>query len=388
MTNEMMVSMVSGVAIETADALSQENKKTKDSVEIEKDDHILSIDELVSKGKKYKATDIHMVAGLPAKFRINGTLVSGTSYVLTPELCTAYAREIVGPEEFDETAGEIDAAKTFANNRCRINIFKQQGKHSIALRILAEDIPDIFTLGLPDVVEKFITMNKGIILVTGETGSGKSTSLAAIINGINKQRAVHIVTLEEPIEYIYTPDRAVINQREVGTDTESFSTGIRAVLREDPNVILFGEMRDKESIEMAITAAETGHLVFATLHTNSAADSVDRIVSTFPPESQNLARVRISSALHAILSQQLLPKKGGGRILAYELMVVNSPIAALIREGKTEQLLNTMQMNQNIGCTTMDDCLYKLFKDGKITESTCLEAAHNPNGLKARIHNK
>ena len=238
----------------------------------------MTIDQLVVKAREDHASDIHLICGLPPKYRKDGRLQDMADQALTANDCTAYARQLAGtPEAFDEYlhTGELDAADTFAGNRCRIHIFRQQGVPSVALRLLSDRIPKLDALGLPPAALKLPDLHKGIVLVTGETGSGKSTTLAALLDYINHNYYSHIVTLEDPVEYVYTPDKCAINQREVGKDTMSFAAGLRASLREDPNVILIGEMRDRETIETAITAAETGHLVFGTLHTGSAEPAGD-----------------------------------------------------------------------------------------------------------------
>ena len=251
----------------------------------------MTIEELVIKAKEDGASDIHLVCGITPRYRLDGEMVSMTSSPLTHEVCEAYAKEMAGEEyEKIQSIGELDLAKTIAGERVRINLFRQQGSVSAALRILSSKIPRLEDLGLPPVVSEFASWKKGIILVTGETGSGKSTTLAAVLNEINHTRNAHIITLEDPIEYIYEPDKCVINQREVGADTRSYADGLRGVLREDPDIILIGEMRDPNTIETALMAAETGHLVFATLHTNSAPDSIDRIVGTYPAEKKSNVR--------------------------------------------------------------------------------------------------
>ena len=246
---------------------------------------MMTVEELVVKAREDGASDIHLIYNLPPKYRKSGVLEDMCDEPLTAEDCLFYARDLAGTDEAYEMyveTGELDAANTYAGNRCRIHIFRQQGLPSVALRLLSDKIPKLDTLGLPPAALKLPDLHKGIVLVTGETGSGKSTTLAALLDYINHTKKCHIVTLEDPVEYVYTPDKAAINQREVGKDTLSFAAGLRASLREDPNVILIGEMRDRETIETAITAAETGHLVFGTLHTGSASDAVDRIVQVFP----------------------------------------------------------------------------------------------------------
>ena len=344
----------------------------------------MTIEQLVAKAREDHASDIHLILGLPPKYRKDGQLEDMTNQPLTLSDCVSYAKELAGtPEAYDEYlhTGELDAAETYAGNRCRIHIFRQQGAPSVALRLLSDKIPKLDTLGLPPAALKLPELHKGIVLVTGETGSGKSTSLAALLDYINHTRKSHIVTLEDPVEYIYTPDKCAINQREVGKDTMSFAAGLRASLREDPNVILIGEMRDRETIETAITAAETGHLVFGTLHTGSASDAVDRIVQVFPEGMQTQIRLQ-SMCLQAVLTQQLIPKKGGGRALACEMMVVTDAIRNLIRNGNTPQIANTIATSAAIGGQTMDQALVKLVRGGQITKDMAMKYAHEQDYIK------
>ena len=332
---------------------------------------MMTIEEMVAKAKADGASDIHLICGIRPKYRVSGSLEDMIDEVMTPDDCIAAARFLCGDryDEFDEI-GELDAAETYADNRCRIHVFKQQG-------FLREEIPKIDNLGLPPIVPTLTELHKGIVLVTGETGSGKSTTLAALIDSINHKYRYHIVTLEDPVEYIYKPDMCAINQREVGKDTRSFSDGLRASLREDPNVILIGEMRDRDTIETAITAAETGHLVFGTLHTGSASDAVDRIVQVFPADAQTQIRLQLSMTLAAVLTQQLVPKKGGGRALACELMIVTDAIRNLIRAGNTPQIANAVATSSAIGGMTMDQALVKLVRSGTITKDVALHYSHN-----------
>jgi twitching motility protein PilT len=249
----------------------------------------------------------------------------------------------------------------------------------LAVRLLAKDIPDLGSLGLPPAVLDFPRYRKGIVLVTGETGSGKSTTLAALLDSINRTRSEHIITLEDPIEYIYQPDRCSIDQREIGSDTESYANGLRAILREDPDVILIGEMRDLDTIETALTAAETGHLVFSTLHTQSAPDSIDRLVDVFPEGRQRQIRLQLSQTLAAVVSQQLLTRRDeSGRCAACEVMVVNAAIRNLIREGKTPQIANSMATSADIGSITMDNALIQLMHAGKISSEVAQTYAFDP----------
>ncbi len=346
---------------------------------------MMTVEELVAKAKADGASDIHLICGLPPKYRKDGQVVDMDSTPMTPDDCFAVARYLAGSDAAYETfdaEGELDAAESYAGNRCRIHIFKQQGTPSVALRLLREEIPKLDDLGLPPAVPQLTQLHKGIVLVTGETGSGKSTTLAALMDAINHSQRAHIVTLEDPVEYIYKPDLCAINQREVGKDTKSFAMGLRASLREDPNVILIGEMRDRDTIETAITAAETGHLVFGTLHTGSAADSVDRIVQVFPSDAQTQIRLQLSMTLQAVLTQQLVPKKGGGRALAAELMIVTDAIRNLIRAGNTPQIANAVATSAAIGGQTMDQALVRLVRGGQITREMAIHYAHEAEYVK------
>lgn len=344
-----------------------------------------NIESLVLKAREDGASDIHLIKGLPPKYRKDGQLENMAEEPLSAEDCVAYAKALALTEEGYQTylsTGELDAAETYAGNRCRIHIFRQQGHPSAAVRLLSDRIPKLETLGLPPAALELPSLHKGIVLVTGETGSGKSTTLAALLDYINHTKKCHIVTLEDPVEYMYTPDKAAINQREVGKDTESFASGLRASLREDPNVILIGEMRDRETIETAITAAETGHLVFGTLHTGSASDAVDRIVQVFPEGMQQQIRLQLSMVLQAVITQQLIPKKMGGRSLAVEMMVVTDAIRNLIRNGNTPQIANAIATSSAIGGQTMDQALCKLVRSGAITKDMAIQYAHEAEYVK------
>lgn len=333
------------------------------------------IEEYVAQAQAGGASDIHLVRGLTPRYRVDGAIREMDSEPLTAPQCENIVRELAGGEFGNlRVVGEADLALTIAGVRCRLNLFRQQGAWSAAIRLLNEHIPELSELGLPTAAAEFPAYSQGLVLITGETGSGKSTTLAAILNQINRRERKHILTLEDPIEYVYTPDKCVINQREVGKDTQSFAAGLRAALREDPDVILVGEMRDLETIETALTAAETGHLVFGTVHTNSAADSIDRMVDVFPAQRQQQIRLQLSMTLKAVLSQQLLPKVGGGRVLACEVMKVDGAIRNLIREGKTPQIANAIQTTGAIGNILMDRCLQNLVGAGTISRETYASA--------------
>ena len=349
---------------------------------------MVTIEELITRAAELKASDVHLAKGVPPKFRIDGQLQDAKDVPpLTEEDCLNYAKRLAGDKlEEIKDIGQLDLSDTIADHRIRINLFRQQGAISASMHILADDIPELDKLGLPPVVAEFAKWQKGIILVTGETGSGKSTTLAAILDQINHTRREHIITLEDPIEYIYKPDLCLINQREIGTDTQSYAAGLRAILREDPDIILIGEMRDPETIETAMTAAETGHLVFATLHTNSAVESIDRIVGVFPAEKQQQVRLQLSTTIQAVLSQQLLLRKEGhGRVVACETMVMTAAIRNMVREGKTPQMQSALVASSSLGSMSMDSCLVQLVKDGKITLKAALDACANPEHIKKNV---
>ena len=338
------------------------------------------IEQVIAKASEMRASDIHIVCGIPVRFRVDGELQNMDEHITTAAECEQYAAEF-GKEvlEITKNVGEADLAATIYDRRLRVNIFRQQEKFSLCIRLLNDKIPNLEDLNLPAVVSTFPEYRNGLILVTGETGSGKSTTLAALLNRINTTASKHIITLEDPIEYVYKPDKCVINQREVGKDTRTFATGLRAALREDPNVVLVGEMRDFETIETALTAAETGHLVFGTIHTNSASDAVDRIVDVFPEERQRQIRLQLSMSLKAVLSQQLLKKKGGGRVAACEIMIVDHAISNLIREAKTPQIHNALATSAALGSITMENAVAELLREGVISQEVADKAVGSPS---------
>lgn len=342
------------------------------------------IEELIALAAEKRASDVHLIAGLPPKCRIDGRIETLTDGVLTREDCEEYGRQLAGDAADPiEAIGQLDFSASFAGRRLRVNLFRQQGALSAAIRLLGSTIPNLSELGLPEAVKQFSSWNKGIILVTGETGSGKSTTLAAILNEINQNRPLHMITLEDPIEYVYEPAQAIINQREVGVDVESYDKGLYAALREDPDVILIGEMRDLATIETALMAAETGHLVFSTIHTNSAIDSIDRIVGVFPEDKQPQIRMQLSMTLRAVLAQQLVPRAGGqGRAAACELMMITPAIRNLIRDGKTPQMQSYLLSSAKEGSITMDNFLIRMAKEGVITPQTAVDASRDPQEVR------
>lgn len=350
----------------------------------------MNIEQLIALAHEVNASDVHLVCGLPVKFRVGGRLldagVAGDA-PLSHEDCERFAHELAGNDFVHiERTGELDRAETIAGVRVRINLFRQQGHVSAALRLLSDVIPPLESLGLPPAVMDFPKIQRGIVVVTGETGSGKSTTLAALIDAINHTRAENIITMEDPIEYIYTPDRSIISQREIGQDTASYHNALRAVLREDPDIILIGEMRDLDTIQTALTAAETGHFVLATLHTKSAADSIDRMVDVFPEGLQRQVRMQLSTCLVAVLSQQLLPRRdGSGRALACELTMVTPAIRNLIREGKTPQIASSLATSAAAGSITMDNALIALARSRTIDGQTAIDAAHDVDYVRRSV---
>ena len=340
----------------------------------------MNIDLLISRAAGVGASDLHLICGLPPQYRIEGALQPDPKLPpLTAQDCEDLAQQLAGLRFGRlENKGELDGSATIAGSRIRMNIFRQQEHFSMAIRLLADKIPDLAGLGLPPAVMDLTNLNRGIVLVTGETGSGKSTTLAAMIDHINHQRACHVLTLEDPIEYQYTPDRCIFNQREIGRDTENFAGGLRAALREDPDVILVGEMRDYETISAALLAAETGHLVLSTLHTTGAAQTVERIIDACPAESQNQVRIQLAGTLKGIISQCLIPCGGGvTRVPATEFLTGSDAILNLIREGKTHQISAMMQSSAASGMHTLNMDLSRLMQQGYITREEAMKFTNN-----------
>lgn len=330
-----------------------------------------SLHQIINTAISAGSSDIHISTKRPASCRVNGKLFTMDNEILQNADLEAMVEpfmKIKGVADKMETLGEADFAYSFNENaRFRVNMFKQKGEYAVVMRMLPTKMPQPEAIGLPEAVQNFVHLKRGLVLVTGETGSGKSTTLAALINRINETQQKHIITIEDPVEFVHQHKMSLVNQREIGIDTMSFSNALRASLREDPDIILVGEMRDLETIETALTAAETGHLVFSTLHTNSASSTIDRIVDVFPAGQQDQIRVQLANVLEGIVCQQLLPtREGNGRVAAFEVMVANSAIRNLVREGKSFQLTSQIQTGRKQGMQTMDDCLVKLFEQKKI----------------------
>ena len=348
------------------------------------------IDELLEIVVENNSSDLHIASGLPPIMRVDGELKAMRYTPMTPEVSQRMIYDILTDDQIQrfETDLELDCSYQLRKvARFRVNVFKDRGTIASALRLIPTKIPTVQQLGLPAVVEKLARRPRGLLLVTGPTGSGKSTTLASMINQINTERAEHIITIEDPIEYLHTHKKCIINQREVGQDTHQFQNALRASLREDPDALLVGEMRDLETIKLAITCAETGHLVMGTLHTNSAAESVDRIIDVFPADEQEQIRVQLSNNLIAVMSQQLLPRAGQpGRVAAIEVMVANSAIRNLIRENKAHQMHSMIQTGSEVGMQSMDQALRDLYKQSLITYEDAMRRSHNPDELEKLIH--
>ena len=335
----------------------------------------LMIEDLMEQVVESGGSDLHLSAGLPPYIRISGKLTPTEHEPMTAEQCQRLIFQMLNNTQRKtlEQNWELDCSygvKGLA--RFRVNVYKDRGTYAACLRALSSKIPDMDTLGMPEIVREMSEQPRGLILVTGPTGSGKSTTLASMINNINLTRPEHILTVEDPIEFVYEPIQSLIHQRQVGEDTKSFANALRAALREDPDVILVGEMRDLETIQLAITAAETGHLVFGTLHTSSAAQTIDRMIDVFPPSQQMQVRVQLSNSLVAVFSQTLVPRKDPkpgefGRIMAQEIMVITPAISNLIREGKTSQIYSAIQTGGKLGMQTLEKVLADMYKAGKIT---------------------
>ncbi len=331
----------------------------------------MNIKDLLQLTVDRQASDLHIVAGVPPSLRVEGELfaVPGEP-MLTPQAIEALFKEFLSTGILTRLTQnkEVDFSLSFSEKaRFRVNAYTQKASWAGAFRRIPLSIPAIDTLGLPKILHNFTTMKQGLVLVTGPTGHGKSTTLAAMLQEINQNRAAHIVTVEDPIEFIFTPAKSLISQREMNSDTFSWDMALRSVLREDPDVVLVGEMRDFDTIASALTIAETGHLVFATLHTNSAAQSVDRIVDVFPDEQQEQVKLQLSNVLEAVFSQRLIPGVDNKRVVAYETMLGTTAIKTVIREGKTHQIDNIIQTSEEVGMNSLEQSLAVLVKSGKLS---------------------
>ncbi len=346
------------------------------------------IDHLLRELWEREATDLLITAGAPPLVRIDGSLNPvGDERKLSADETTRLVTTVLGSalSERLEREREVDFSFQWGEDaRFRANAFHQRGSISMALRLIPFRIPTFDELRLPAIVDQLVELPQGLVLVTGPTGSGKSTTIASMIDAINERRACHIITIEDPIEYVHHHRNSAVNQREIGTDTQSFARALRSVLREDPDVLLVGEMRDTETIQAALTVAETGHLVFATLHTNDAAQTIDRIVDVFDSEKQSQIRVQLAGSLQAILSQRLVPKIGGGRVAAFEVLIASHAVRNVIRDGRTAQLRNLITTGAQQGMFTIEDALSRLVADDTVDYDEAVTHTLHPKEIRRK----
>lgn len=351
----------------------------------------VTMKQLLEEMVQRNSTDLHLTTGAPPMYRIDGELVPTNYEIMTPELIQNLVYSVLNDQQKKkfEMEWELDFSFGIAGlSRFRGNCFQQRGSVAAALRTIPFEIRGFKELGIPMVVQELAGRPKGLILCTGPTGSGKSTTLAAVIDKVNSERRVHIVTVEDPIEYLFRHKKAIINQRQVGSDTKSFGNALKYVLREDPDCVMVGEMRDPETIGTTLTIAETGHLTLATLHTNSAAESIHRIIDVFPPHQQGQVRAQLAFVVEGVVTQQLLPKIGGGRVLSSEVMVATPAIRALIRDEKEHQIYSTIQAGAKYGMQTMNQSLYTLYAKRLITLETAFDYTPNIEEFEHMVEQK
>ncbi|MBN2620090.1 type IV pilus twitching motility protein PilT [candidate division WOR-3 bacterium] len=351
----------------------------------------VTMKQLLEEMVQRNSTDLHLTTGAPPMYRIDGDLVPTNYEIMTPELIQNLVYSVLNDQQKKrfEMEWELDFSFGIAGlSRFRGNCFQQRGSVAGAIRTIPFEIRGFKELGIPSVVQELASRPKGLILCTGPTGSGKSTTLAAIIDKVNSERRCHIITTEDPIEYLFRHKKAIINQRQVGSDTKSFGNALKYVLREDPDVVMVGEMRDPETIGTTLTIAETGHLTLATLHTNSCAESIHRIIDVFPPHQQGQVRAQLAFVVEGVVTQQLLPKIGGGRVLAAEVMVATPAIRALIRDEKEHQIYSTIQAGAKYGMQTMNQSLYNLYAKRMITLETAFDYTPNIEEFEHMVEQK
>jgi twitching motility protein PilT len=347
------------------------------------------LDDLLVFTRRAEVSDLHLTVGVPPVLRIDGQLRAIEGFKpLMPADTRSLAQELLDEKQMKVLEEERELDLSFGRRgagRYRLNVYWQRGSIGMAIRVIRSTIPTIDELGLPQITKQFAMTDKGLLLVTGATGSGKSTTLAAMIQYINQNDSCHIITVEDPIEYLYRHERSIINQRQIGDDTLGFHPALRHILRQDPDVILIGEMRDLETIEAAMTMAETGHLVFATLHTTDAVQTINRVVDVFPTNQQQQARVQLSFVLLGVVAQQLLPRVKGGRVLAMEILKVNAATRNMIRENDVHQIYTILETGSREGMITMNQWLYNLFVHGEITREVALTRSTNPDQMKRML---
>ncbi len=345
----------------------------------------MRINKLLKEVVELKASDLHLTQGLPPVLRVDGILVQKETSKLKREDMESILAQLLSKEKairFD-TDGEVDFSYIIPElGPFRVNAYRQRGSVGVAVRVLSTGVPGLEELGLPEVVAKMARRKRGLILITGPTGSGKSTTMAAMIEMINTSYNLHIITLEDPIEYLHKHKKSIVTQREIGRDSRTFSGGLRAALRQDPDVVMVGEMRDLETISTVITAAETGHLVMATLHTGDAAQTVERVIDSFPSNQQQQVRIQLANSLVGVITQNLLPHSNGkGRVVAAEILICNHAVRNLIRENRIHQIPSVIQTNTNLGMQTMDKHLQQLYEKGKVTKDEVLEHSRDETAM-------
>ncbi|HEX7320769.1 MAG TPA: type IV pilus twitching motility protein PilT [bacterium] len=351
----------------------------------------VTMKQLLEEMVQRNSTDLHLTTGAPPMLRIDGELVPTNYEILTPELIQQLAYSVLNDQQKKkfEMEWELDFSFGIAGlSRFRGNCFQQRGSIAAAIRTIPFEIRGFKELGIPQVVQELASRPKGLILLTGPTGCGKSTTLAAVIDKVNSDRHCHIMTVEDPIEYLFRHKKAIVNQRQVGSDTKSFANALKYVLREDPDVVMVGEMRDLETIGMTLTIAETGHLTLATLHTNSAAESIHRIIDIFPSHQQGQVRSQLAFVVEGVITQQLLPKIGGGRVLAAEVLIATPAVRALIRDEKEHQIYSHIQAGQKYGMQTMNQALYNLYAKRLITLETAFDYSPNIEEFEHMVEQK
>lgn len=335
-----------------------------------------------------KASDVHLVSDVPPKIRLNGELLTVPGFEnTTNDEISELTKSLLNDRQLEifDKEKELDFSFEAVDVRFRANVYLENNKPACALRLIASKIPSFEDLGIPDIVRTFSRFKQGFVLVTGPTGHGKSTTVAAILEEINATVGGHIVTIEDPVEYLIKPEKAIISQREIGGDTNSFELSLRSCLRQDPNVVFIGEMRDLLSTSSALTIAETGHLVFSVLHTNSAAQTIDRIIDQFPPGSKDQIRVQLSTVITAIVSQRLVPAIDGGRIPVFEILIATPAVRNVIREGKSFMIDNIIQTSSDIGMISFEAYLAKLVLNGKVSEEIAMSYSNNPMELQNKL---
>lgn len=348
----------------------------------------IKLEEILKYAIENKASDIHLIFGVSPKVRINGELLNIVGYEnINGEESEALTLSLLNEEQSElfKKEKELDFSFEALDSRFRANVYLEKNKAACALRLISSKIPTFEELGLPRILRDFTKYKQGFVLVTGPTGHGKSTTVAAMLEEINSNIGGHIVTIEDPVEYVMKPEKAIISQREMGGDTNSFDLALRSCLRQDPNVVFIGEMRDLSSTSSALTIAETGHLVFSVLHTNSASQTIDRIVDQFPAESKENVRVQLSTVITAVVSQRLVPGISGGRVPIFEILVANPAVRNVIREGKSFMLDNIIQTSADVGMVSFDSYLAKMVMEGKVSEETALSYSSNALELKNKI---